>query len=928
MKPFLYKPNRTVLLLSQLFLFAISNRIFAQEGNNWYFGDHAGLTFNTSPPSPLYNSSLSTLEGCATISDGMGQLLFYTDGSFVYNKNHQIMANGSGLMGHPSSSNSSIIVRRPGSDSLYYIFTADAAENGFSNGYRYSIVDMSLNNGAGGVIVKNVLLYAKCSEKITAVKHANGIDTWIITKDYLGNTYKVFKLSCNGIDTNPIISNVGIPYKNIPRVGSIKASPNGDKIATTQYSFGWEIFDFDKTTGRLSSALLIPYPVAYSGAYAYIFGLEFSPNGKLIYLSTECCNNGGAISQYRIDTYDSAVITNSRFLIDSSKFLKGDMQLGPDGRIYIPNEEDSSLNVINNPDQYGAGCNYIYKAVNLGFGRNAMRCLPAFLKDNITSSVIDFSFSASQDCGTISLNGTTSLPQPVSWQWDFGDGKSAWGQSVSHSYNSNGSFTVKLTVNNTLICGANGTKTKTFEINSDQPIAGFTYSLPCGGKTINFFDTSFIKSGNVISWQWDFGDGQTSSVRNPQHTYDSFGQYRVTLKAVSQSICPHADTVSRPIDINKLSHGKIFLGKDTVLCKDSFFVLHAGPGFKNYLWQDGSMDSVFSATQSGRYFVKANDFCGNNYSDTIYLNFGNVPAIFLGNDTTMCANQPLVLNAGRVFKKYVWNSGDTTQYLTVNNKGIFSVVAYDNFGCESSDTITITSVYPAPSVYLNKNPIVCYNQNDTLSVSNLYTSCLWQDGSIGNTIKITSPGLYKIIVENSYNCFASDSVTIKKIAVTPTNFLRENATICSDDSIVIKPLISYKEYIWSTGSTNNNIVARAPSTIWLQVTDDNNCKGADTIKIFAKDCPVYFYMPNAFTPNNDGRNDVIKPTLTGHIEYYRFSIYNRYGQKVFDSNDDNKGWDGKVNGELQNADIFVWTCTYKILNKAVMLKKGTILLIK
>lgn len=285
-----YRFQRSFLLQLIALLLAV-NYSFAQEGNNWYFGDHAGLTFNTLPPSPLLNSALSTMEGCATISDAAGQSLFYTDGSFVYNRNHQIMPNGSGLMGHPSSSNSSIIVRQPGSDSLYYIFTADAGENNYANGYRYSIIDIASDNGLGDVIVKNVLLYAKCSEKMTVVKHANAIDSWIVTKDYTGDTYKVFKLSCTGVDMNPVVSHLGLSNSNAGRVGSIKASPDGNKIATVQYLQGWEIFDFDKATGRLSNPLFISYPDAY------IFGLEFSPNGKLIYLSSECCNNGGTIAQ-------------------------------------------------------------------------------------------------------------------------------------------------------------------------------------------------------------------------------------------------------------------------------------------------------------------------------------------------------------------------------------------------------------------------------------------------------------------------------------------------------------------------------------------------------------------------------------------------------------------------------------------------------
>jgi hypothetical protein len=212
----------------------------AQTGNNWYFGNQAAISFNTSPPTVLYNSQMSTIEGSSSISNGAGQLLFYTNGVVVYNSNHQVMANGTGLLGHRSATNAALIIKKPGNDPLYYIFTSDAAENSYNNGYRYSIVDMSLNGGLGEVVTKNVLLYAKCSEKLTAVKHGNGVDVWIVTKDYLGNAYRVYLLTCGGLVSNPVLSNAGLPTlaANTLRVGALKASPDGTMLATIHYFSG------------------------------------------------------------------------------------------------------------------------------------------------------------------------------------------------------------------------------------------------------------------------------------------------------------------------------------------------------------------------------------------------------------------------------------------------------------------------------------------------------------------------------------------------------------------------------------------------------------------------------------------------------------------------------------------------------------------
>ena len=157
-----------------LFLYiilTIFNVGFAQnEANIWYFGENAGLDFNSGTPMTLLDGALDTAEGCASISDISGSLLFYTDGITVWNQNHDVMLNGSGLNGHPSSTHSAIIVPKPQSSNIYYIFTVDFEAG--SNGLQYSEVDMALDSGLGGITSnKNILLHTPSTEKITAIKH-------------------------------------------------------------------------------------------------------------------------------------------------------------------------------------------------------------------------------------------------------------------------------------------------------------------------------------------------------------------------------------------------------------------------------------------------------------------------------------------------------------------------------------------------------------------------------------------------------------------------------------------------------------------------------------------------------------------------------------------------------------------------------------
>jgi hypothetical protein len=193
--------------VKKIFLFLV---IFVQintsvhgqnEFNIWYFGGNAGLDFNSGTPALLTNGALNTSEGCATVSNSSGQLLFYTDGLNVWNANHVVMPNGSGLAGNPSSTQSAIIVPKPGSATIYYIFTSDGINA------RYSEVNMALASGLGDVTsVKNIFLASNVHEMVTAVKHVNNADYWVIFRVYNSNQYKVFSTTSAGVNTSAVTS--------------------------------------------------------------------------------------------------------------------------------------------------------------------------------------------------------------------------------------------------------------------------------------------------------------------------------------------------------------------------------------------------------------------------------------------------------------------------------------------------------------------------------------------------------------------------------------------------------------------------------------------------------------------------------------------------------------------------------------------------
>ena len=226
-----------IVLLTGVFLLGMLNVCAQGQANNWYFGYGAGLNFSTGSPRALTDGSLYTLEGCATISDDDGNLLFYTDGITVYGANHSILTNGTGLFGNPSSTQSAIIIPQPDTPGIYYIFTVDTTtRQGETNeGVNYSIVDFT-SDPAGVVREKNTPLLNYAAEKLSAViKSCTDNSVWLVTLSSASgnqnfiNTVYAFQLSSSGLDTTPVRSSAGFVVED-PR-GNLKFSPDGTKLA-------------------------------------------------------------------------------------------------------------------------------------------------------------------------------------------------------------------------------------------------------------------------------------------------------------------------------------------------------------------------------------------------------------------------------------------------------------------------------------------------------------------------------------------------------------------------------------------------------------------------------------------------------------------------------------------------------------------------
>mgnify|MGYP000862970648 CR=1 FL=1 len=399
-----------------------------KQANYWYFGDHAGLSFSMGPPSALTNGELDTGEGCSSISTSAGSLEFYTDGRFVYNRNHQQMPNGSGLYGHSSSTQSGIIVPKPGSTTEYYIFTVDAADNGLANGLCYSKVDMSLADGLGDVVTteKNISLVPLACEKVTAVGHSDGQTYWVITKKWGNNEIYAYRITYDGVVTTPVVSATGPPITgNIGQAskGYLKVSPDGTKIAAANNTdFSVVIYNFDNSTGvvtHLVTDATYVSPGGYDPGGPY--GVEFAPNSKRLYIGEWKANR--RIQQYDLTSGDPATILSSRVVVASvgqSSDPIGALQLGPDNRLYIARMGSGYLSRINQPNNLGAACEFVENAVNLA-GKESTYGLPPFIQSFFYLTV-DFYWDDPACDGYYTQFYASASDTPDSLQWTFPDG--------------------------------------------------------------------------------------------------------------------------------------------------------------------------------------------------------------------------------------------------------------------------------------------------------------------------------------------------------------------------------------------------------------------------------------------------------------------------------------------------------------------------
>jgi gliding motility-associated-like protein len=643
---------RTILILLIISIKCLTS--FSQS-ENWYFGENAGLKFTEGNVEVVSDGSISTKEGCSTISNENGKLLFYTDGITVWNSNHDRMDNGYGLYGHPSSTQSGVIVRNPGDQNLYYIFTI--AEKNDPYGLRYSIVDITQNSGLGKVIQKNTLIVNNTYEKIAAVRHCDSSGIWLIVHDWNSSNFMSYLISEAGLALTPIISSVGIAHNGgvANRPGYMKSSTQGDRIAMAINGplNTIEVFDFDNNTGIISNPITIS-----STEYRYAYGLEFSTNGRFLYVTKRFAPS--KIYQFDLDSETNNDVVSSATVIasDPAELVYAALQLGIDGKIYVAKSGYGYLGVINDPNLKGTSSNFVDDAIYLN-GNKSQLGLPTFIQNYFGE--VDLGDDLILCAGSeITLDAT--VQNASSYRWQDNSHNSQLRVSTS------GIYWVDVVVNGCTQRDSvvvTGNDVPNVDLGEDRFI--------CVGEKINLeFNL------DDVSYLWSDGSANTS------FEISSGGQYWV--EATNE-----CGTVKSEITIATKELPKLNIESDYVMCFNETILIDLDNNDWSYKWSDGSEDGNFYISSEGKYWVDASNDCGVIRKE-FEVEKKQPPIVDLGNDLLTCVGEPIILSPEKISdNNYLWSTGELSSTIQVIEEGLYWLEASNNCGV-FRDTIQVSTI--------------------------------------------------------------------------------------------------------------------------------------------------------------------------------------------------------------------------------------------
>ena len=796
--------RKTLLILLFIFSGFIVNA--QNEANIWHFGMHGGLDFNTGVPVVIPDVSFGTFNASASISDSMGNLLFSCNSQSIWNRNGQLMQNGESLIGNQGASQGTMILQKPGSGHIYYVFTI--ARFTHPIGMHYSIVNMNLEGGLGAVTVeKNISLDAAWDalEKLTSVRHANGYDIWILTRKFTEDAFASFLLTSSGLNTVPVLSQRrATEYATME--GSMKISPDkkylvvayADNNFASKLHQAFDICSFNSTTGEVSLLYTLTRTEIEGDPIIEPWAVEFSPDSKLLYLTS--FNESIEVGACELFQYDMQYVEDSLQFKQSGIHIAtgpvNGLQLARDGKIYCSGDNLTAydyISLIDKPWKRGTDCNFKADAIYMGIEKVG-NFLPNILLDYL------FRFEWAGECAGNPITFQPNfIPEPTSIFWSFGDGNISTALWPVHIYEQEGEHEVFVRV--TYPSGRIEETSRVITVlESPNPDLGLD-TLACEGAEITL--TAGSDTGMYFWSNGSFGENIFSITVSDTGTY--------WVKVTNSNGCSLSDSI----------HFGWY--KKAVFNEDNLVITPTSCGGSNgsivglqpegfeplsYEWYDGDGNMISTNLDIanllvGYYFLHVLD---SNYCITISEAYTITDAGDILITAVYFSASHCLLNSGAIsitassgagsdFSYSIdngnnWQSSNLFENLPIGN---YFVKVNDPSGCETvyeNNPVVIENIEGPEITDVNVVPETDYSADGQIDISATITDGdLYYSIDDGNSFQTNTglftgltAGIYPCVVKDEFGCDTTFTIELDRIISQLIGAIAGDGNTCIGDA--------------------------------------------------------------------------------------------------------------------------------------------------
>lgn len=887
--------NTTYLLF---FLFSPYLAVAQGENNHWVFGNAAHFNFESgSPEYVIGRPNMNTQEGSTSVSDSKGNLLFYSDGLAVYGRDHNMLPNGDGLRGNKSSTSSAVAVPFPGNPNRYYLFCVDYNLSEENKGLSYNIIDMSLNEGKGAVVVKNRLLVKPCDEKIAVTRNCDSKGFWVVVHEAFTDRYLSYAIGDTGLNINPVISIIKSHVGERPEIGYLKFSPGGKWLVNAcTLEENLQLFGFDKRSGKLSLKAFDNYRYHRNNrpnAQTY-YGVAFSENERYLYVSTL---EDGEIFQFDLSLPPVNILKN-RYLIHNLDRFSGALQMAADKKIYVANGYESSyLHCILYPNLPESSCGFKKYHLYLGSLAKANIGLPTMIetsiyynnlgRDIIVHNTDNFKLDAGIESGKyLWSTGETTKTIKIS-----DTGGVYWVKVFDPNACMYYSDTIRVMVYKNFSVGISGIENKEFCSNTvSSPIV-----FESSEKDVSFI---WLCNNSII--------GLRESGRG------SIPQFKIPFTS---------DSRYAKIKVYPVRNG--FIGNP-----DSFYI------------------KINPSPIIDQYNVHEYEYCsGDNVNDLIFKAKKNPGTVKWYND-----NPETGIPDSGIFmiRSFTARAGNTEQISRIKLQMFHG-------SCPSEEASFNIRVNPVPVIFPIKDIDICSGQNfpDPQLKSNVDGCVFKVQNPLFPSKQIELPrNFLKFLKIPANNHLFEEDITVFPVYKTctgkPDTFnlrikpspkaeftISETLSDTAYFTTVVNlnnTSLAYNRFYWQFNSETDSVNEQLSLQIYtnsefpisLTVGNIYNCFDAREERLLFSRYPMVF-VPNTFSPNGDERNDNLVCRAYG-IRTWHIMIMNRWGEKVYAGTEKSMAWDGSMDEKPCPDGVYTWLLEGVDLNGKIFRLSGTITL--